>query len=246
QSPAHGWQRLLSGHGGRRDSAACRRAHSRLTERSGGGSPAVIEERGRVLSVEGNCLWIETVRRSACDSCQARNGCGQSVLQRLGLGARQGAIRVVDEAPVSHYRAGDEVVIGIEENAVVRGSVLVYLVPLLGLFAGALLAQSSGAAEPWIVFAAVSGLGAGFAVTGGLARRTQGARLGIFAGALLARSGGAAAPWVVSAAASGLGAGFAVTGWLARRTQGAPAFVPRLLGRAVDAPGVVSEIRVKE
>src|SRR5690606_40240639 len=79
-------------------------------------------------------------------------------------------------------------------------SVLVYLVPLLGLFAGALLAQSSGAAEPWIVFAAVSGLGAGFAVTG----------------------------------------------WLARRTQGDPAFVPRLLGRAVDAPGVVSEIRVKE
>lgn len=160
----------------------------------------MIEERGRVLSVEGNCLWIETVRRSACDSCQARNGCGQSVLQRLGLGARQGVIRVVDEAPVSHYRAGDEVVIGIEENAVVRGSVLVYLVPLLGLFAGALLAQSSGAAEPWIVFAAVSGLGAGFAVTG----------------------------------------------WLARRTQGDPAFVPRLLGRAVDAPGVVSEIRVKE
>src|SRR5690606_23890962 len=123
-----------------------------------------------------------------------------SVLQRLGLGARQGAIRVVDEAPISHYRAGDEVVIGIEENAVVRGSVLVYLVPLLGLFAGALLAQSNGAAEPWIVFAAVSGLGAGFAVTG----------------------------------------------WLARRTQGDPAFVPRLLGRAVDAPGVVSEIRVKE
>lgn len=124
----------------------------------------MIEERGRVLSVEEGAVWVETVRRSACDSCQARNGCGQSVLQRLGLGARSGFIRVLDEHAESRRQVGEEIVIGIPESAVLHGSLVVYLVPLLALFAGALLAQALGAAEPLIILAGFVGIGIGFAV----------------------------------------------------------------------------------
>ena len=118
----------------------------------------MIEERGRVVSVEGKTLWVETIRRSACGSCQARAGCGQALLQRLG-GARQGLIRVLDDGG---SRVGDEIVIGVPETAVVRGSSLVYLVPLLGLFGFSLLAQALGAGEPMIILAGFVGLALGF------------------------------------------------------------------------------------
>lgn len=123
----------------------------------------MIEEHGRVLSVEHGAVWVETVRRSACGSCQARNGCGQTVLQRLGLGARQGFIRVLNEQTEHDCRVGDEVIIGIPENAILHGSLLVYLIPLLALFLGALMVQAVGAAEPLIILAGFSSMGIGFA-----------------------------------------------------------------------------------
>ena len=133
----------------------------------------MIEERGRVLSVEKGAVWVETVRRSACDSCQARNGCGQSVLQRLGLGARSGFVRVLDEQAESRRRVGEEVIIGIPESAVLHGSVVVYMIPLLALFAGALLAQAAGAAEPLIILTGFLGMGIGFAAVRWHGRRTR-------------------------------------------------------------------------
>lgn len=131
----------------------------------------MIEERARVLSVEQGAAWVETIRRSACDTCQARNGCGQSVLQRLGLGARHGFIRVLSRG--ADCRVGDEVLIGIPEHAVVQGSALVYLAPLVALFAGSLAAQASGAAEPWVILAGLSGLGIGFAAVRWRGRRWE-------------------------------------------------------------------------
>lgn len=123
----------------------------------------MIEERGRVLSVEEGAVWVATLRRSACDSCQARNGCGQSVLQRLGLGDRSGLIRVLNQQAGQRFRIGDDVIIGVPEHAVLHGSVVVYLIPLLMLFAGALLAQFFGASEGAIIVAGFSGMAGGFA-----------------------------------------------------------------------------------
>ena len=54
-----------------------------------------------------------------------------------------------------------------------RGALWVYLTPLLGLFAAALLAQALGAAEPMVILAAVSGLIAGFAVVRWHGQRAQ-------------------------------------------------------------------------
>lgn len=131
----------------------------------------MIEERARVLSVERDAVWVETVRRSACDSCRMRSGCGQSVLQRFGLGARQGFIRALQAE--TGCDVGDEVVIGIPESAVVHGSAMIYLAPLLALFAGSLAAQAIGAAEPWIILAGLSGLGIGFAAVRWHGRRWE-------------------------------------------------------------------------
>ncbi len=130
----------------------------------------MIEERGRVLSIEPGAVWVETIRQSACNSCQARAGCGQSLLQRLGGSRRQGFIRALS---TSACTVGDEVVIGIPETAVLRGSMLVYLLPLLGLFLFALLTQAVGLGEPAVIVAGFAGMGVGFVMV-----RWRAARLG--------------------------------------------------------------------
>ena len=130
----------------------------------------MIEESGRVLSVEEGAVWVETVRSSTCGNCAAKAGCGQALLARVGSGARRGFIRALTDRS---WQIGDEVFIAIPEDAVVRGVLWVYLTPLLGLFAAALLAQAQGAAEPMVILAAVSGLIAGFAVARWHGQRAQ-------------------------------------------------------------------------
>lgn len=115
----------------------------------------MIEEHGRILSVEPGAVWVETVRRSTCGSCQARAGCGQALLHKVALRSRQGFVRVLTNRS---HRIGEEVIIGIPERAVVTGSTWVYLVPLAGLFLFALVAQALSLAEPWIITAAGAGL----------------------------------------------------------------------------------------
>lgn len=120
----------------------------------------MIEEQGRVVSYEPGAAWVETVRQSTCGSCQAKAGCGQALLQRLGGGARQGYIRVLSDRAV---HVGDQVMIGLPENAVVNASLYMYILPLIGLFSAALLADNAGLSEPWIILCAFFGLASGFA-----------------------------------------------------------------------------------
>ncbi len=96
----------------------------------------MIEERGRVVAVEGPYAWVEASGGGACGTCAARAGCGTASLQAW-LGRRRRRVRALNRAGA---RPGDEVVVGLAEGALLRGSVLVYLTPLAGLLAGGLAA----------------------------------------------------------------------------------------------------------
>lgn len=115
----------------------------------------MIEEQGRVVAVESGAVWVETLRKSTCSSCSANAGCGQGLLDRLGMGGRRGYVRALSDLPL---RVGDGVVIGVREDLLVRGSLLVYLVPLLGLLVAAGLAESLALGEPLVILCAFVGL----------------------------------------------------------------------------------------
>lgn len=131
----------------------------------------MIEEQGKILSIEPGAVWVETIRRSTCGTCQARAGCGQALLQRLGSGARRGFIRVLCDRPL---QVGDEVIIGLPEDAVLRASALMYVLPLLMLFLFAVLADAAGLSEGWVILAASGGLATGFCAAAWWARRERG------------------------------------------------------------------------
>lgn len=114
----------------------------------------MIEEQGRVVAIEEGAVWIETLRKSTCAGCSANAGCGQGLMDRLGVGVRRGRIRALCDL---HLQVGDTVVIGVREDLLLRSSVLVYLSPLLGLFFCALLAQGAGLGEPFVILAGLLG-----------------------------------------------------------------------------------------
>jgi sigma-E factor negative regulatory protein RseC len=114
----------------------------------------VIEEQGRVVAVEPGAVWVETLRKSTCSSCSVKAGCGQGLLDQLGASGRRGYVRALSNLQLN---VGDTVIIGVREDLLVRGSLLVYLLPLLGLFAAAVLAEQMGLSEPWVILSALFG-----------------------------------------------------------------------------------------
>ena len=118
----------------------------------------MIEERARVIAVENDQLLLEAETSSACTACSARQGCGTSVLSKW-VGRRFTCFQATNTVGA---RVGDEVVVGLAEEAMLKGSVLVYLLPLLGLIGAAVLADSLIAADAaWrdllVLAAAVTG-----------------------------------------------------------------------------------------
>ncbi len=124
----------------------------------------MIEESGEVVRTQGDSAWVRTLRRTSCGSCSARKGCGTGALAGL-FGARAHEVEVLN--PIG-ARIGDEVIVGISETLLVRGSVAVYLLPLLTLMAGALLAEGLApqlglaASDIPAIVGGLAGLAAGF------------------------------------------------------------------------------------
>jgi sigma-E factor negative regulatory protein RseC len=94
----------------------------------------MIEERAEVVAREGRFAWVQTQRASTCGACAVNKGCGTAALAKV-LGQRSTRVRVLNEAGAG---VGEQVIIGLPEQALVRGALAVYLVPLLGLLGGAL------------------------------------------------------------------------------------------------------------
>lgn len=101
----------------------------------------MIEETGRVVALAEDFAWVETERKTTCGSCSANKGCGTAVLANA-MGRRRTQVKVLNSLSA---RVGDEVVIGLEEHALVQGSLAVYAVPVIFLLGFALLGELIGA-----------------------------------------------------------------------------------------------------
>lgn len=120
----------------------------------------MISEKGRVVAVEDDALWVETIQKTTCGSCVAQKGCGQSLLSKLGI--KNSFLRVLlQQKSASDYSIGDEVDIGIPDDIVVKSSLFAYLLPivLLVLFSG--FAQQFFEQELYVIGMGLLGLLAG-------------------------------------------------------------------------------------
>lgn len=133
----------------------------------------MIEEHARVVAVQGDTALLQTQRQSSCGSCEVKSGCGTSVLAGI-VGQKITQLKVRNTL---NARPGDEVVLGMEEHALVTGSLLVYGVPLLMLLLGALMGEAMASqlgmnADLLPVVGGATGFVLAFLLVRGVLRRT--------------------------------------------------------------------------
>ena len=96
----------------------------------------MIEHKALVVKVDQSSVWIKPDNQSECQSCSSNKGCGMGALARL-FSNKPALIQLETQVPLQQ---GDRILLGIEEKQFLKGSVFIYLLPILGLLAGALLA----------------------------------------------------------------------------------------------------------
>jgi len=135
----------------------------------------MIEENAQVISINNDDVIIEPVKDAGCSGCKQGGTCGVSLFSGL-FGNRSTRYRAVNLSTVP-LQPGDQVVVGIDENAILGGSLIVYALPLLMLVmaavAGGVLAESMlpGYGEILAIIAALCGFVAGLVMTRHISRR---------------------------------------------------------------------------
>lgn len=154
----------------------------------------MIEQEVQVVAVEAHRLLVEAERRSSCQSCAVKSGCGTSVLAKWF--DRKHLRFYVDkpaDGPRSDLAVGDYVRVGLQESALTQGALTVYLWPLLVMIMVAVLADS-GLAADWywrdLMIAVSAFAGLLLALLGGRIYLHRGHRQQRFNPILLAASAG--------------------------------------------------------
>ena len=97
----------------------------------------MIEESVEVIAIQDNVLTLQAQRKSSCQSCSVKKGCGTSVLSQW-LGQKLSNFHVENTI---NAKVGDYLIVGIPESSLLKGSFAVYLLPLISLFLFAILAD---------------------------------------------------------------------------------------------------------
>lgn len=132
----------------------------------------MIYEKGRIVAIESEGIWVETIMRSTCNSCSAEKGCGQSLMTKLS-GHTSYIWVLLQGRDAGQYQTGDAIEIGVPESLVANGSLFVYLVPLLAMLLACGLAHQQWGHEGMTVLNAFIGLFAGGLLVRWHAHRTR-------------------------------------------------------------------------
>lgn len=124
----------------------------------------MIETQARVMRVDGATAWVQAESPSSCGACGGK-GCGASLYSRL-LHPREPEYAVGN--PIA-ARAGELVVVGVEDGVLFRAALAAYVLPLMLLLLGALLGGR------WGEFGALAGAVAGLTLAAMWLRSRRGA-----------------------------------------------------------------------
>lgn len=122
----------------------------------------MLTEEARVIGVEPDGLWVETRKKSTCAQCSAKYGCGQKLLADYAS-TDMTCIKAffADRTPNRLWLNGETVEIGIEEHALLLGTLVSYLVPLLSMLACCVVAAQFSSADWIVALSAMLGLALG-------------------------------------------------------------------------------------
>jgi sigma-E factor negative regulatory protein RseC len=117
---------------------------------------SIVEGFARVVSLEGENVWLEPEQTTSCGPCASASACGAKSDQLGFLEKRRFTLPNECELTV-----GERVVVGIAENTLVRASLTAYALPLATTLGCAVAAHLTTGSDGFSVLAALFGLGVG-------------------------------------------------------------------------------------
>ncbi len=118
----------------------------------------MIEEQAQVIEIQGNQLILQAQTQSTCGSCAVNKSCGTSVLAKV-VGRKFTQFQAENNIGAE---VGDTVVVGIAEDALLKGSLAIYILPIIGMLVFALIADyllaEMAARDLYIAASGVAGL----------------------------------------------------------------------------------------
>ena len=122
-----------------------------------------------VIRIEGNEAVVKSLATGGCGQCNSSGGCGSGKVSQLFAGKPR-EFRARNNVGA---KAGDRVQISLPEGVLLNGALLVYLLPLLMMIAGAMVGMQLAVDERFADLSAASGSAAGL-MTGFIAVRMLG------------------------------------------------------------------------
>lgn len=96
------------------------------------------QETAQVVGIGNQGVWVESMQQSACGACQAKQGCGQHTMSRLGRPVKLWV--ETNEA----FNVGEQVRLSLPQGALAASALAMYGLPLIGLLVGAILGNQFG------------------------------------------------------------------------------------------------------
>ena len=124
----------------------------------------MLEMRAIVVYVQADEASVQALS-GGCGHCSSEGGCGSGTLSKVFCSTKPRHFKVRNDACA---RVGDEVQVSLPDGMLLRGAVLMYVMPLLllliGGISGAGLAGESSSRDGYAVAGALFGLLSGFAL----------------------------------------------------------------------------------
>lgn len=89
-------------------------------------------EEGLVVKLDSETAWVKTKKSTACESCASKKSCNV-----MG-GGDEMEVEVINTAGAA---VGDRVIISFETSSLLKATFLLYVFPILCMFAGAVIGQ---------------------------------------------------------------------------------------------------------
>ncbi len=121
----------------------------------------MIEERAVILSI-GNDKYnlsdstatLEIERKTACGLCGKTRGCGNAIWGKL-FAHQSTAFKAQNRI---NAKVGDSVIVGINERALLKSALLLYILPLVTMMIGAILVNNFVHTDAAAIIGALAGL----------------------------------------------------------------------------------------
>ena len=144
----------------------------------------MIEQTAKVLRSENDKIFVEVNSQSSCSSCSAKAGCGKSLLDNV---FRKKPLNISVENTLG-AKVNDNVIVGLNESALLQVSFYLYLLPLLSMLLAAIVAvylMPGSYSEISSIVAAIFGLFAGSRYSRGVLNKKEKSQSRIFRPVLL-------------------------------------------------------------